>query len=327
MLLNNNKGFNLIGIMIAAAIGLVVVIGITRSLMHFSSQSQKTSSKQIISSVKNNVYSLLKNRKAWRWATAVRQNSCLPGKNNCPIILWHNPTNPSTATAYNDSTTVRVWACNIGKRGGAIAYFTHSGAPLELGSSASVCSRCSKAKDESHCHLKRLKKDPSKFVRVKIAPLKGYNPSSKTTPPFNFSVEDYSLTKAKTSFKSQDGQLIFSPSTSSCPPGQFMTGYLNDDGTPACAALGFTGVSCRAGMVVVRINPDGTAVCAIAPVSNTTNNVNLNGGACPAGQVAVRIAPNGSLACVIAVKINTRCPAGTFVYGIDAQGNILCTAP
>jgi hypothetical protein len=242
------------------------------------------------------------------------------------MIFWYNPTNPSNRNDYNSSSSVKIWACNLSS-GGAIAYFNHNGAPLSLGSKSSVCRKCAKSKDIKNCHLKRLKENPKKYVRVKILPLKNYNASATNTPPFKFKVEDYSLSKTSKSFSVQDGQTVFSPSTSNCPNGQFMVGYSSDDGTPQCATPQLKPGSCMAGSVVIRIDPDGTPICAIAPVANIADNVKLKGGVCPPGQVARQLGSDGSLVCVIAVRINVQCPAGTFVHAIDAFGQIVCRVP
>jgi hypothetical protein len=267
--------------------------------------------------------SVLKSSRAWGWATYENQKSCLPGNAGCPIVLWYNPRNPPSkgngTNDYNNPATVRVWACNL-INGGAIAYADRSGTILALGNSSNVCGSCANANDDLHCHLKRLKKDPKNFIRIKIKPLTNYNASIEMVPPFKFDIEDYNFTKQKLSFDSVSEQTVFTPTRNRCPNGSLMTGYNDDRGTPICK-YPLTGGYCTGSSVVVGVNPDGSPRCGIPGTSNVSNSI--AGGSCPSGSVVTKINNSGVPGCVIAAKTGT-CPAGTLATGFDAKGILLC---
>lgn len=319
----NKRGGTLFETLLMSGLGIVLVLGLSKFIANFAEKSQNIASQSALHKVKSNVESVLKSAKAWGWATYENQKSCLPGNSGCPIILWHNPKNPPSKgkgfNGYNNPASVRVWACNL-TSGGAIAYSNRSGTILALGNSSSVCGSCANAKDDLHCHLKRLGKDPKNFIRIKISPLSNYNASQGMVPPFKFDLEDYGLTKQKLSFDSVSEQTVFTPTGNLCPSGSLMTGYNDDIGTPTCR-YPLTGGSCSGSSVVLGVNPDGSPRCGIPGKSNVSNSI--AGGSCPSGSVVTRINNNGVPECVVAAKTGT-CPAGTLATGFDANGVLTC---
>lgn len=263
----NNRGMTLLGTMIAAGVGLLVIMGVSKSLITFSEQTVQTHRKQMVSQVSSNLASILRSNKMWNDSVNKMGSGCkYPGqKKGCNFELQRNG---KRVTCNNGSTATE-----------AIGYMSTSGSIVED-------INCSKCKNDKMCGL-----DPKKYVRFIVSYKNKPNPSKPfEMPDFVARTEDVGGSKHASSvdIENEDGILI-DPDLFKCPTGEYIAG-VNNDGTPVCKKLSseLTKLNCTGGKVLVGVNPDGSPKCA-------TVQTKVNISSCPGGKYMAGVSNNNPI--------------------------------
>jgi hypothetical protein len=274
-ILRNERGVSLIGAMIAAAVGLVVTMGISKTLVNFSEQTQKTNRKQIMTQLSGNLNSLLRAKsKVWQPSLDKAGSCAYPGeKGKCPLELYRD------ADPEDNTSPIVQFTCKGDTFKEGVGFFASTGTLKAV--NKNICKKCKKDKN---CGL-----DPVKFIRFKVAYKN--TPTTNLMPDFNGVIEDRGVSKHVQeidTLSDSEGVVIY-PDTFKCAAGQHIEG-VNANGTPKCKAT-FENIDCSAtGQILVGIRADGTPDCRTltpppAPTISLTNN-------CPSGQYMYNIVNN-----------------------------------
>lgn len=346
-IIKNNKGASMLATMIAAGIGLVVVLGISKSLMDMADQTTKLKRKGDLSLIKQNLSAKLRDPNMWletlsraRASVGACNNSAPGRRNSCPIVLYQR----------NEASP---WMCR--KRGGTfrqgVVIVDRNGQPQNLN-----CSRC---RSDDNCGF-----DKKSFSRVVFDNIR-YDPTSTNMdarPSFEQgALEDTAGTKGKDDIEVKNSNSdIYDETQVTCPAGQFLIRV--QDGQPVCRDYdeGIKGKGCAfPGSNLVGFDNNGNPICRptrdMAPVIRPTLNA-LNGtcparhylagynnrgnpvcrniltdvaqvaGTCPAGYYFEGFNSNGTKRCkrINSLMSTTYCPTGQLARGVDAYGRPIC---
>jgi hypothetical protein len=202
-MLFNNKGAGIAGVMIAAAIGLIVIAGISKALINFSGQTAKTIRANEIARFKENMVRRLTDIDSWK-ISKKKFGGKIPGED-------------LGLTLYNGDGT-GPWVCR--RKGGGlsegIAILDKKGQPQTLN-----CSRCL---SDKFCGM-----SPEKFNPVLLdATTKG-----ELIPSYKLAFHDTSGTKTLQKFEATSAnEKLYDEEQMTCQPDEFLRMVVN--GKPVC---------------------------------------------------------------------------------------------
>jgi Tfp pilus assembly protein PilV len=294
----NNRGMSLVGVMISAAIGLMVVLGFSKALMNFSEQTSTTNRTSLVSQAGSNLNMILRSNKAWSESVNKTKSSCkYPGeKNGCTFALYRKG---------------KRYTCTGASYNRAIGFMTVSGSLVDD-------INCSKCKSDVFCGL-----NPRSHFKFEIYYKNPPNPAQpKLMPDFAAQMMDPGGTKKVTNVDiTGDDAFYIDPETFKCTNGQHLVG-VNKDGSAKCVTVTHINPAtfkCPRGQHVVGVNPDGSAKC-----EQTYKNIDCSGG----GQVLVGIKSNGQPDCRTltppTISVSS-CPGGKLMAGISNNSAICRT--
>lgn len=214
--LDNQKGMSLLGTMIAAAVGLLVVMGVSKALLNFAEQTSVNMQKSKLATVSRNIDTLLRDPDMWDTSMSKMKSGCgYPGKNSsCPLELFNHRGG-------------KKFSCSSGKVGEAIAFMTTDGALIDN-------IDCSKCKGSESCGIKSVKK--KNLVRFRVSYKSA--PAGSSAPTFKYQYEDFGFTKSvsKEMEVKNSKQITVNIDQIRCGNGEILTG-LTKSGQPVCANL------------------------------------------------------------------------------------------
>lgn len=189
--LNLKDGTSMLGVLIASAIGLVVIGGVTKSLLHNVDQSQKVMQNVALTSIKQNIISILRSQKAWKATVDFADpetSGCFPGGENagtsCPMNLFYNPNNPDLEVDYINNR--KKWVCDVSGEDYGIGLIDFSGSIIFPEDSWSACcNNLSSTSGIANCDLGNLK-----YVVVTVYPPAGFASGYALPPDFEVSLMD-----------------------------------------------------------------------------------------------------------------------------------------
>jgi len=205
LILNNTSGVSITGGLVAAAVGVILLAGVAKSLIFIADQIGNLDHIRTLIEIKTNVISMLRNEKAW-YATVKRSPgggaggvSCFPGNENsggskCPINLWYNEANPDDPDEYNtiqsespgsDYAWLRKWACNPAGKNYGLAFAGLDGGIIYPSGCCNDTAACA---------------GTSKFVKIEIYPPAQRAEGEANLPVFQIKFIDEHVTKTESSF-------------------------------------------------------------------------------------------------------------------------------
>lgn len=219
---------SLIGVLAASAIGIVVIGGLTKSMLHNAEQEAQTSNERRLDLIKENVISVLRSTNAWR-ATINFENpahdSCYPGSEKdgviCPINLYYNKSNPDNQDAYN--TRAKKWVCNVVNKNHGIGLVNTMGDLIFSDDNTEWKNCCANTLTDglSDCSF-----SPNfKYLVVEVSPPSPLAESEASIPSFGIKIIDPFFSKKTTSFTLMDSNLTGSNLWSEIGDGRI---YFND---------------------------------------------------------------------------------------------------
>lgn len=192
----NKKGnASILGVLVAGAIGLVVVGGVTKSIVHQTEQAKQITNQLGLNDVKNRVTSYLQYQKAWE-ATKDKADAleagCYPGAEDgggskCPIKFYYNPANPE-----DYANGLQQWIYAHGTESKGVGLVDKNGTII-LDEEAKGCI-------EAGTPLGSCDGAPSKYIEVEVTPPETAPGNYDVLPTFTVKLKDSFYTKTTKTF-------------------------------------------------------------------------------------------------------------------------------
>jgi hypothetical protein len=245
--LGNKRGVSLITILIAASIGLVFILGISKLVINFSDRSNRLNRQSELNILASNIIARLKSVDSWE-ESIKKSGGKTPGL-NAPLKI------------YKDGKT---WLCP--KKGGAlnegVILFSQKGELVED-------LDCKKCKKKRACG-----RSEKEFSRVELTATSSGN---LIRPTYVGSILDTSGLKIAKPISTVSSQELYDEMQVSCGVKEFLVKVV--DGKPVCQPedIALRGKTCGKGFVLIGFDGNGNPKCnnlntLIRPfVDNTTN--------------------------------------------------------
>lgn len=297
--LKNKNGMSLLGTLIAAAVGLIVTMGLSKALVNFSEQTTNLARRGDMNIIKQNLVAKLKDTTIWK--ASKNKLSCVPGK-NCDISLFD--------VDRNGAATANRWVCK--RKGGNI----NQGVIIMAQNGLTQPLNCSSCASDIACGF-----DPKKFIRAEIESVPN-DLSDLARPSYSGYILDTVRSKKMIELDVlSSSEELTDEEQVKCPNGSFLVRV--EEGKPICEKnnVALINNGCSASQFLVGFNSNGGPICR-------DNDQGVKNKACPAGKVLVAFNVYGNPICRDddqGVK-NKQCPSGSYLKGFNINGDPICLA-